>query len=284
MVTAKNFFSNRPFHLIRAGRAALILLPFLVCSAYAAEESSSTSPPPMTENPLLKESSLDFHYPPFDQIKDSHFAPAYEKGMAEQLKEIEPIAANPEAPTFENTIVALEKTGELLGRVDRIFSNLSSANTNPNLQKIETEMAPKLSAQQDAIYLNSPLFKRVETLYNNRATLGLDAESTWLIERYYKDFVRAGAQLSDADKTKLKKMNAELAELQTKFSQNVLKEKNAESIVVAKTRGTGRFLTDRDRRRDRCGEGRKEGGQVRHSPPEHDAAAGPDESEESPLA
>ena len=95
-------------------------------------------------------------------------------------------------------------------------------------------MAPKLSAQQDAIYLNSQLFKRVETLYNNRAKLGLDAESTWLIERYYKDFVRAGAQLSDADKTSLKKMNAELAELQTKFSQNVLKEKNAESIVVAK--------------------------------------------------
>ena len=122
----------------------------------------------------------------------------------------------------------MEKTGELLGRVDRIFSNLSSANTNPTLQKIETEMAPKLSAQQDAIYLNGPLFKRIETLYNNRAKLGLDAESTWLVERYYKDFVRAGAQLSDADKTTLKKMNAELAELQTKFSQNVLKEKNAE--------------------------------------------------------
>ena len=188
----------------------------------------------MTENPLLKESSLDFHYPPFDQIKDAHFAPAYEKGMAEQLKEIEPIAANPAPPTFENTIVALEKTGELLGRVDRIFSNLSSANTNPTLQKIETDMAPKLSAQEDAIYLNGPLFKRVETLYNNRAKLGLDPESTWLIERYYKDFVRAGAQLSDADKTRLKKMNAELAELQTKFSQNVLKEKNAESIVVEK--------------------------------------------------
>ena len=188
----------------------------------------------MTENPLLKESSLDFHYPPFDQIKDAHFAPAYEKGMAEQLKEIEPIAANPAPPTFENTIVALEKTGELLGRVDRIFSNLTSANTNPALQKTETEMAPKLSAQQDAIYLNDPLFKRVETLYNDRAKLGLDPESTWLIERYYKDFVRAGARLSDADKIRLKKMNAELAELQTKFSQNVLKEKNAESIVVEK--------------------------------------------------
>src|SRR4029434_1918724 len=145
---------------------------------------------------------------------------------------IEPIAANPEAATFENTIVALEKTGELLGRVDRIFSNLTSANTNPALQKIETEMAPKLSAQQDAIYLNGPLFKRVETLYNDRAKLGLDAESTWLIERYYKDFVRAGAQLSDADKSRLKKMNAALAALQTQASQNVLQEKNDESIEI----------------------------------------------------
>ena len=188
----------------------------------------------MTENPLLKESTLDFHYPPFDKIRDEHFAPAFEQGMAEQLKEIEPIASNPEPPTFENTIVALEKTGDLLERVDRIFSNLASANTNPQLQKIESEMAPKLSAHRDAIYLNGPLFKRVETLYNNREKLGLDAESEWLVERYYKDFVRAGAKLSEADKTKLKKMNAEIAELQTKFSQNVLKEKNAESIVVGK--------------------------------------------------
>ena len=186
----------------------------------------------MTDNPLLKESSLDFHYPLFDKITDEDFAPAYEQGMAEQLKEIEPIASNAESPTFENTIVALEKTGQLLGRVDRVFSNLTSANTNPQLQKIETDMAPKLSAQQDAIFLNGPLFKRVETLYNKRAQLGLDEESNWLIERYYKDFVRAGAKLNDTDKAKLKKMNAEIAELQTKFSQNVLKEKNAESIVV----------------------------------------------------
>src|SRR6266513_2181260 len=121
MFAAKSLLPVRPFHLIRAGLAALFLLPLIVLSANAAEESPSTSPAPMTENPLLKESSLDFHYPPFDQIKDAHFAPAYEKGMAEQLKEIGPIAANPEAPTFENTIVALEKTGELFGRVDRIF-------------------------------------------------------------------------------------------------------------------------------------------------------------------
>ena len=213
---------------------AIFCLPLLVVSAPAAEESPPPETAPMTENPLLKESTLDFHYPPFDKIRDEHFTPAFEQGMAEQLKEIEPIASNPQPPTFENTIVALEKTGDLLERVDRIFSNLASANTNPQLQKIESEMAPKLSAHRDAIYLNGPLFKRVETLYNNREKLGLDAESEWLVERYYKDFVRAGAKLSEADKTKLKKMNAEIAELQTKFSQNVLKEKNAESIVVAK--------------------------------------------------
>ncbi|CAN5424035.1 M3 family metallopeptidase [soil metagenome] len=223
-------------------RSSLLLAPFiataLAFAAPTAVESPSPSPTasatPMTENPLLKESTLDFRYPPFDRIKDEHFAPAYEQGMAEQLKEIEPIASKTEAPTFENTIVTFEKSGDLLGRVDRIFSNLSSANTNDALQKIETEMSPKLSAHQDAIFLNGPLFKRIEKLYNERAKLGLDEESQWLIERYYKDFVRAGAKLSEADKTRLKKMNSEIAELQTKFSQNVLKEKNAESIVVEK--------------------------------------------------
>jgi peptidyl-dipeptidase Dcp len=124
-------------------RLALLLLstPLLASSLSAAGASPSPAAAPMTENPLLKESSLDFHYPPFDKIKDGHFAPAYEQGMAEQLKEIQPIASNTEPPTFENTIVAMEKTGELLTRVDHIFSSLSSANTNPALQKIETEMA-----------------------------------------------------------------------------------------------------------------------------------------------
>ena len=239
----------------------------------------------MTENPLAsKKVRFDFHYPPFDKIKDEHFAPAYEKGMADQLKEIEPIASSTEPPTFENTIVALEKTGELLERVDRIFSNLASANTNPALQKIETDMAPKLAAQQDEIFLNGPLFKRIETIYNDRDKLGLDDESQWLIERYYKDFVRAGAKLSDADKTKFKEMNAELAELQTKFAQNVLKEKNAESIVVD-NRDDLEGLSDNEiwrppRRRER----REEGRQICPAAPEHHRAACPDESEKSRSA
>ena len=142
------------------------------------------------------------------------------------------MADNSEKPTFDNTIVALERTGRLLDRAQRTFSNLNACNTNPALQKIDKEMAPKLAAHHDEIFLNPKLFARVQQLYDNRDNLGLDPESAYLLERYYKDFVRAGAKLSDTDKEKLKKINAELATLQTQFEQNVLKEKNASSVVV----------------------------------------------------
>src|ERR1700719_3435812 len=184
------------------------------------------------ENPFLVESPLPYHLPPFDKIKDEHFMPATEAGMQEQLKEVDAIAANAEKPSFENTVVALEKTGQVLTRANRIFSNLNSADTNPTRQKIETEIAPKLAAHRDAIFLNGKLFARIQELYENRDKLGLDPESAYLLERYYKDFVRAGAKLSDSDKEKLKKINAELATLQTQFEQKVLKEKNASSVVV----------------------------------------------------
>src|SRR5262245_48929154 len=184
------------------------------------------------DNPLLAESSLPYHVPPFDKIKDEHFTPAIEQGMREQLKEVDGIVNNSEKPTFDNTIVALERTGRLLDRAQRTFSNLNACNTNPTLQKIDKEMAPKLAAHRDEIFLNPKLFARVQELYDNRNKLGLDAESEYLLERYYKDFVRAGAKLSDADKEKLKKINAELASLQSEFEQNVLKEKNASSVVV----------------------------------------------------
>jgi peptidyl-dipeptidase Dcp len=186
----------------------------------------------IADNPLLTESSRPYHVPPFDKIKDEHFAPAIEAGMREQLKEVEAVANNSEKPTFDNTIVALERTGRLLDRAQRTFSNLNACNTNPTMQKIDKEMAPKLAAHRDEIFLNPKLFGRVQQLYDNRGHLGLDPESTYLLERYYKDFVRAGAKLSDADKEKLKKINAELATLQTQFEQNVLKEKNASSVVV----------------------------------------------------
>ena len=187
----------------------------------------------MPTNPLLTESSLPFHYPPFDLIKDAHFAPAYELGMTEERREVALIADNPAAPTFDNTIVALERSGQMLARVDRIFSSLAGCNTNPALQEIERDMAPKLAAQRDTILLNPALFARVRTLYGKSASLGLDPESARLLERHYRNFVRAGANLSEADKTKLRAFNAEIATLQTKFSQNVLKEINASTVYVA---------------------------------------------------
>src|SRR6266404_3839644 len=185
-----------------------------------------------SDNPLINESALPYHYPDFDKLKDENFVPAIEAGMREQLNEIDPIANSSEKPTFENTIVAMERTGRLLDRAQRTFSNLNACDTNPTRQKIEKETAPKLSAHRDAIFLNPKLFARVQALYSTREKLGLDPESSYLLERYYKDFVRAGAKLSDTDKEKLKKINAELATLQTQFDQNVLKEKNASSIVV----------------------------------------------------
>src|SRR5436190_8164326 len=201
-------------------------------SLLAQNSSAQNSSPMLADNPFLVESALPYHLPPFDRIKDEQFVPATEAGMQEQLKEVDTIVANPDNPTFNNTVVALERTGRLLDRVQRTFSNLNAADTNPTRQKIDTELAPKLSAHHDAILLNSKLFARIQELYSNREKLGLDPESSYLLERYYKDFVRAGAKLSDSDKEKLKKINAELATLQTKFDQNVLKEKNASSIVV----------------------------------------------------
>ena len=205
---------------------------FTACALLNAAQITAVSAAAPVDNPLLKESALPYHYPPFDKIKDAHFVPAIEAGMREQLKEVDLVANNSEKPTFENTVVALERTGRLLDRAEQTFSNLNACNTNPTLQKIEKEMAPKLSAHRDAIHLNGKLFARIQQLYDSRDKLGLDPESAYLLERYYKDFVRAGAKLSDPDKEKLKKINAELATLQTQFEQNVLKEKNASSVVV----------------------------------------------------
>ena len=205
---------------------------FIFAALLSAFQITAVSAADPIDNPLLKESTLPYHLPPFDQIKDQHFVPAMEAGMRDQLKEVDAVANNSEKPTFENTVVALERTGRSLDRAERTFSNLNACNTNPALQKIDKEMAPKLSAHRDAIHLNGKLFARIQQLYDNRDKLGLDPESAYLLERYYKDFVRAGAKLSDSDKEKLKKINVELATLQTQFEQNVLKEKNASSIVV----------------------------------------------------
>ena len=197
--------------------------------------ASSTMPlrsAAMNENPLLTESTLPFHYPRFDLIKNAHFAPAFELGMAEHLKEVAAIANHPEKPTFENTIVALEHAGELLGRVGTIFSSLTGCNTNDELQAVQKVFAPKLAAHQDAIRLNPALFARIAALEAARDTLGLDAESKRVLWRYHRDFVRAGAKLPAAEKEQLKQLNTELATLHTTFTQNTLKERSASAVLV----------------------------------------------------
>ena len=218
----------RPALLIAAG---LSLLP---AARPAPPESAPADPTnmPLNANPFASESTLPYHLPPFDRIHVGDYTPAFEQGMAEQLKEVAAIAAQAAAPTLENTIVALERSGRMLDRVSTVFGNLNGADTNPEMHRIERAMAPRLSAHRDAIHLNGALFARVQSLYDRRDQLGLDAESKWLLERYYKDFVRAGAKLSESDKDRLRAMNAELAALGTTFSQNVLNEKNADSIVV----------------------------------------------------
>lgn len=221
---------SRPTTVSRAIAVTLLLATSVLTAPLSAAQAAA--PTPMPDNPLLTESTLPFHYPRFDLIKDEHFAPAFERGMAEELREIEAIANNPGKPTFENTIVTLDRSGLLRDRVETIFSNLTGANTDPVLEALDLALAPKLAAQRDAIHLNPALFARVRSLYEARDTLGLDAESARLLWRTYKDFVRAGAQLADGDKAKLKAINTELAALQTTFSQNVLKERNGSSLVV----------------------------------------------------
>jgi len=181
---------------------------FLIYILLSLTQITAVSAADLNDNPLAIESALPYHYPSFDKIKDEHFVPAIEAGMREELKEIDPIANSSDKPTFDNTIVALERSGRLLDRAQRTFSNLNACDTNPTRQKIEKEMAPKLSAHRDEIFLNPKLFARVRELYDKRDTLGLDPESAYLLERYYKDFVRAGAKLSAADKEKLKKINS----------------------------------------------------------------------------
>ena len=173
-------------------------------------------------NPFYAPSTLPFHAPPFDKIKDEDYQPAIEAGMAEELREIEAIAENPAAPTFENTLVAMQKSGQLLRRTMAVFGAVSAANTNPVLQKVQEEETPKLAAHYDAIYLNAKFFARVDALYKQRESLKLDPESLRLLEVTYEKFVRSGANLSDADKTELKKLNQEISTLSNSFSTKLL--------------------------------------------------------------
>lgn len=183
-------------------------------------------------NPFAEESKLPYQAPPFDRIKDSDYEPAILEGMRQQLAEMDAIANDPAAPTFENTIVAMEKTGRLLDRVQLAFSGVVGANTNDTLDKVQTDTAPKLAEHQDAINLNPKLFARVKAIYDARASLHLDPESQQLLKVYYMQFVHAGALLNDADKAKLRELNKRDATLEAAFQQKLLAATKAGALVV----------------------------------------------------
>lgn len=200
----------------------------------AVEQAQKTETEPMLDpsNPFAAPSGLPFGIVDFSKLKSEHFQPAIEAGMKQQLAEIETIANQTEEPTFENTLVALEKSGDLLQRSVTVFGEFTNAMSDPVIDKADQVISPKLAAHNDAIYLNDKLFQRVKTLYDKRDSLNLDPESLKLLEDYYRDFVRAGALLTPEQKEEIKKINTEIAALETEFGQNLLNEKNDSSVVV----------------------------------------------------
>ena len=222
-------------HPISCALALAIATALAGCATATPATTASEATMPATaaySGPFAAPSTLDLHYPQFDGIKDSDFAPAFDAGMAEQLREMDAIANNPEAPTFQNTIVAMEKSGQVLDRATNVFFNLIGTDKNDAREKLESEYAPKFSAHRDAIALNPKLFARIKALHDARATLGLDAIDLRLLERRYTDFVRSGAALNDAQKARIRAINTDLSKLGTQFNQNVLAEVNDSAIVV----------------------------------------------------
>ncbi|HET7163046.1 MAG TPA: M3 family metallopeptidase, partial [Rhodanobacteraceae bacterium] len=203
-------------------------------NAHAAASTASAKAvgSAVTANPFYKASTLPFEAPDFSKIKNSDFQPAIEEGMKLQRAEIEKVANDPAAPTFDNTIVAMEKTGAMLDRVMAVFGLLAGADTNPTLQKVQETEAPKLAAHQDAIFLNPKLFDRIQKLYDRRATLKLDPESERLLEHDYQQFVHNGAKLSSADKARLKHYNEQLSTLSAQFQNKLLAATKAGALVV----------------------------------------------------
>ncbi len=212
-----------------AGIGLLAGVLFMGLTAQAQEKS----------NPFFQEWDTPYGVAPFDQIEDEHYMPAFREGMKQHLAEIEAIASNPEQPTFDNTIAAMERAGKLLNRVAGVFFNIVSANTNDARQAIAREISPLLSQHNDTIFLNPRLFQRIKTLYEQRNTPGLTGEQKRLLEDRYKQFVRGGANLSEADKDKLRTINERLSSLQVAFSENVLKEDNNFKLLLDEKDLTG---------------------------------------------
>ena len=186
-------------------------------------------------NPFFQSWDTAYEVPPFMDIKDEHYMPAYKKGMEENLSEIDVIVNNSETPTFSNTIEELERTGKLLGKVSRVFSNLASSNTNPQLQELQRELSPMLSAHYDKISLNEELFKRVEAIWQERDVIDLTSEQRKLLNDTRKQFVRSGALMSEEQKKEITKINSELSGLSTSFGQNLLAETNGFELILEKS-------------------------------------------------
>ncbi len=223
--------------LIRLRLTVSTLLPAALIAAACTPSTTTTTatvPAPATAgtNPFLVESTLPYHAPRFDLIRNEHYQPALEEGMRQQLAEIDAIARQTAPPTLENTIVAMEKSGALLTRASKTFSAVVGANTNDTLQKIQDIEAPKLAAHNDAIYLNDQLYQRVKSIYDRRESSNLTLEQKALIERYNRDFVRAGAQLSVTDKVRMRSINQDLSKLSTDFSNKLLAGTKAGALVV----------------------------------------------------
>ena len=212
------------------------LLVIALVSLFAVPVAMASQPPssaaPARPNPFLTPSPLPFQAPAFDTIREADYAPAFEEGMKRQLAEVASIAGDSRPPTFVNTIEALERSGDVLTRVSKVFFNLVQANANDALQKIRADVAPKLAAHQDSIFLDPALFVRVKALYEKRASLGLDAQALYLLEHDYRLFVRAGATLTETDKVTLHALNQEEASLTTSFADKLLAETNASAVVV----------------------------------------------------
>jgi peptidyl-dipeptidase Dcp len=202
---------------------AILLLAFMVQQVYAQMNAS---------NPFATVSNLPYHAPDFRKIKDADYQPALEEGIRQRLAEVNKIAIDPKPPTFQNTFIPFEKSGQLFKRVNMVFQAISSANTNPKLQQMQEDMAPKIAAMQDAIYFNEKLFKRVETIYNKRHSLHLDPESVRYIEYIYQQFVLAGANISGSKKEEMKKLNGEEASLSAKFSNQLVNGAKAGALIL----------------------------------------------------
>lgn len=210
----------------RFAMLAASTLGLSACALLPTDMASNT-------NPLLSPSTLDYQYPHFDRIRAEHFLPAFESAASAHLAEVEAIATQDTAATFDNTIVALERSGQDLMRTAYVFFGLVGAHTNDTLNEVQTTVAPQMAAHQDKILLNPQLFARIDAIYQSRDTLDLNPEQRRLVERYHQNFVRAGARLSEDEKTRISAINERLSSLVTKFGQNVLKERNDSTVFVS---------------------------------------------------